>query len=76
MRLQANRFLQLALGAFGLVIGSFVVRGFGQLVVSVETAQLLSTPLFLGGFGLAALAAVLSVLVKLGIVGLDVTSET
>jgi len=71
MGFQGSSFLRLAVGAFGLVIAGFVVRGFGQLFVGADTARLLSSPLFLGGFGLAVLAAVLSVLVRLGVLELE-----
>ena len=66
-----NRFLLLAVGAFGLAIGSFLIRGPGSLVVSSETAQLLAAPMFLGAFALAVLAFVLAVLAKLGVVTLE-----
>lgn len=71
MRLRQHLFLRLALAAFGLVIAGFVVRGFGQLLLGEATSKLLSTPFLFGGFGLAGVAAVLSTLVKLGVIGLE-----
>jgi uncharacterized membrane protein len=75
MRLRQRQFLRLALAAFGLVIAGFVVRGFGQLLFDEATSKLLSTPFLFAGFGLAVLTAVLSTLVKLGIVSIDGSSE-
>jgi uncharacterized membrane protein len=71
MRLRQRLFLRLALAAFGFVIAGFVVRGFGQLLLDEPTSKLLSTPFLFGGFALAGLAAVLSTLVKLGVIGLE-----
>ncbi len=43
-------FIKLAIVAFGLVIASFVVRGFGQLLFGRATADLLQAPLAVVGF--------------------------
>lgn len=67
MELRGRTFLVLAVGAFGLAIASFLVR-----VVAGET---FAAPFFLTAFGLAALAFLLAVLVKLGVVSLAVPTE-
>ncbi|MFP8954933.1 hypothetical protein ACLI4Z_18545 [Natrialbaceae archaeon A-arb3/5] len=46
------RFVELAVVAFVLVAVSFVVRGFGQLLVGRTIAELLQLPIVLVGFGL------------------------
>ncbi|WP_290815002.1 hypothetical protein [Halovivax sp.] len=45
-------FVKLAIVAIGLVIFSFFVRGFGQLVVGRGVAENLQAPFALIGFGL------------------------
>lgn len=68
MQIPGKLFLVLGLGAFVLAILSFFVRvAFGDTV---------STPFFLGAFGAAALAFVLAMLVKIGLVELDVPAES
>lgn len=42
-----NRFVHLAALAFGFVLASFLVRGTTRLIVSYETALLLSAPFVL-----------------------------
>jgi len=69
MEVTRGLFPKLLIGTFGVAILSFVVRGFSQLAVGQETAQLVSAPLFLLAFGLAMLAFLLSVLAKFG--GID-----
>lgn len=46
-----SRFIALSLVAFGLVVFSFFVRGFGQLLVGRDLAQWLQAPFALIGFG-------------------------
>lgn len=48
-----DRYVTLALAAFGLAVVSFVVLGIGRSVLGYHTAQLLSAP-----FGLTAFALV------------------
>lgn len=69
MELTRGLFPKLLIGTFAVAISAFLVRGFGQLVVGTETAQLLAAPLFLTGIVLAVIAFVLSVLVTLGLIG-------
>ncbi|SDJ40181.1 hypothetical protein SAMN05216226_10335 [Halovenus aranensis] len=71
MELTRGLFPKLLVGTFVVAILSFVVRGFSQLAVGQETAQVLSAPFFVLAFGLAVLAFVLSVLVQLGVVDTD-----
>lgn len=73
MELTRGFFPKLLVGAFAVSIVAFLVRGFGQLVVGVDTAQMLAAPFFLVGIGLAVVAFVLSVLVWAGVVGRETT---
>lgn len=45
-------FVKLAIIAFTVVIVSFFVRGFGQLLLGRDTAELLQAPIAVVGFGL------------------------
>ena len=45
-------FVRLAVIAIGLIIASFFVRGFSQLVVGRDVAEVLQAPLAIVGFGL------------------------
>lgn len=63
--------LRLAALAGVLAVGSFLVLGTTRLVLGFETAQIVAAPLFAGGFVLAALVFVLSVLVKVGAIELE-----
>jgi len=56
------------LGTFLTLIGGFVVRGTSTVVVGSETAQVVAAPVFVAAVGMALLAFVLAVLVKLGVV--------
>lgn len=67
MELQRGIFPRLLLGTIAIAILAFVVRGFTQLALGVETARLLSLPLFLVGLALAVVSFVLSILFKLGV---------
>lgn len=60
---------KLGAGAVTLAVGSFLVLGTTRLIVGVETARLLSAPLFAGGFLLAGVVFVLSMLVTVGVLG-------
>lgn len=64
-------FVKLALLAFGLVIVSFFVRGFGQLLLGREVAELLQAPLLLGGFLLVVYLFVRATASVLGVVSID-----
>ena len=61
-------FLKLMLGAFGTAILAFMVRGISTVAVGSETAQVVAAPVFVLAVALVALAFVLSVLVKLGVI--------
>lgn len=69
MQLDQGLFPKLLFAAFGLGFAGFLVRGFGQLALGRETAQQLASPVFGLGVVLAAVAFVLSVLFKLGLLG-------
>lgn len=45
-------FVKLAVLAFGLIVASFIVRGFGRLLVGLDVAEIAQAPLLLSGFGL------------------------
>lgn len=74
MALSPAAFAKLMVGAFAFAILGFFVRGFSQLAVGSETAELLAAPIFLVAIGLAIVAFILSVLAKLGIIA-DPTTE-
>lgn len=67
MNVDRGVFPVLLFGTFAVAILAFMVRGFGQLVVGREMAQLLAAPLFVLGIGMAVLAFVLSILVVSGL---------
>ena len=69
MEVTRGVFPALLVGTFVIVLLGFIVRGFGQLVVGTDTAQLLAAPLFFVGILMAVIAFVLSVLVTAGVVG-------
>jgi hypothetical protein len=60
-------FVKLSVFAFGLVLVSFIVRGLSRLVVTPETASLLSAPTMLLGAGLIVLLTLRSVLAISGV---------
>lgn len=68
MQVDQTIFAKLMLGAFGLVIVGFMTRGLSTVVFGSETAQLVALPIFVVAVTLAALAFVLAVLVKVGVV--------
>lgn len=47
--MRRNTFVKLSALAFGLVALSFVIRGFSRLVVSPQTAAMISAPTMLAG---------------------------
>ncbi|CAI49531.1 uncharacterized protein NP_2880A [Natronomonas pharaonis DSM 2160] len=62
-----NTFVKLSALAFGLVLVSFIVRGFGGFLVGGETATLISAPPMLVGAGLIVFLTLRSVLAVSGI---------
>lgn len=62
-----SRAVGLGLVALGLAVASFVVMGFGQLVVGHRLAVLFAAPLGFSAFALAMGLAVLFVLGRAGI---------
>lgn len=67
MEIDRGVFPRLLFAAFGLAIAGFLVRGFGQLAVGMETARLLAAPVFGLGVVVTTVAFVLSLLFKLGV---------
>ena len=68
MRIDQSVFVKLMVATFGVLILAFTIRGLSTVVVGSETAQVVASPVFILAVGLAAVAFVLAVLVKLGIV--------
>ena len=62
-----SSFVKLALIAFALVIGSFFVRGFGQLLLGRGTAELLQAPFAVVGFALLVYLFVRATLDAVGV---------
>ena len=62
-----TRCVTLSLVAFGLILVSFVVLGFGRLVLDYRTARLLSAPTMLLAAALVAYLFVRAVLAWTGI---------
>ncbi|RQG90344.1 hypothetical protein EA462_06975 [Natrarchaeobius halalkaliphilus] len=60
-------FVRLAVVAIGLVIASFFVRGFGQLVVGRGSAEMLQAPILFAGFGLLVYLFVRATLDAIGL---------
>jgi hypothetical protein len=50
--MERDRYVTLALVAFGLVLVGFVLLGFGRIFLGYHTAQLLSAPFGLTGFAI------------------------
>lgn len=63
--------LKLAGLAVVLTVGSFLVLGTTRLVIGFETAQTVAAPLFAGGFVVALVVFALSVLIRIGAIGLE-----
>lgn len=66
-----RRFVQVGLAALGLALAGFAATGLSRLVIADETAMVLGAPLLFAGFALAAVAFVLAVLVRGGVVELE-----
>ena len=60
-------FVKLSLAAFTLVVLSFVVLGFGRLVVPFRTAQLFAAPIGIAGFLLVVYLTVRAALSMAGV---------
>lgn len=60
-----NLLVRLLLGAFGLVMLAFIVRGTGSLLVGSETSTRIAGPLFLLALACAGAGFLLAVGVKL-----------
>ncbi len=69
MQLTRGFFPKLLIGTFVVSILAFMVRGFGQLIFGAETARLLAAPVFALAILMAALSFLLSLLVRLGVLG-------
>lgn len=65
--MRQNTFVKLSALAFGLVLLSFIIRGFSSLVVARETATLLSAPTMLVAGGLILVLTAQSILAVSGI---------
>jgi hypothetical protein len=64
MDLNEDIFVRLMIGAFGLTLLAFVIRGTSRIVVSPDTAALLSTPVFILAILCAFAGFVLAVVIK------------
>lgn len=65
MDLDEDIFVRLMIAAFGLTLLAFVVRGTSRIVVSPDTAAMLSTPVFILAILAAFAGFVLAVVIKL-----------
>ncbi|GAB3025730.1 hypothetical protein [Natronobiforma cellulositropha] len=66
-----QRFVTLALLAFGLVVASFVLLGTTRIVVGYREAQLVSAPVGVVGFSLLVSLSVRATLAKVGLWPID-----
>lgn len=62
-----ERFVMLAVIAFGIVAVSFVLRGVGRVFVGLEVARLVSAPVAVAGFLLLAYLFVRATLDAVGV---------
>lgn len=69
--MQKRMFVWLGLGAFGLVVVSFLLLGFGRLLFSYRTARYISAPTMFAAFALVVVLVGYSVLAFLGVVKLE-----
>ena len=67
MHIDETVFVKLGVGAFLVLILGFTIRGTSTVVFGAPTAQVVAAPVFVLAVSLAALAFVLAVLVKVGI---------
>ncbi len=68
---KGQTFLRLAVAAFGLILLSFVLLGFGRTVIDYRTARYLSAPTLFLGAAIVVVLFVQSVLTVLGVTRLD-----
>lgn len=61
-----SQFVTGSLAAFGLVFVSFLVLGFGRLVLPYRTARLVAAPVLLAAAGLVVVLLANAVLVAVG----------
>ena len=69
--MRRNTFVKLSALALGLTLFSFVLMGLSRLVVSTETAKLLSAPTMLAAAALVAFLTARSVLAVSGVQPLE-----
>lgn len=69
--MKKRTFVLLGFGAFALILLSFLLLGFGRLVVSYETARYLSAPTMFGAFALVLVLLVQSILTATGLSELE-----
>ncbi|PSQ43209.1 hypothetical protein BRD07_02305 [Halobacteriales archaeon QS_9_68_42] len=69
--MRQNTFVKLSALALGLTLFSFVLMGLSRLVVSVETAKLLSAPTMLAATALVVFLTARSVLAVSGVQPLE-----
>lgn len=69
--MRKRTFTLLGLGAFALTVVSFVLLGFGRLLLSYRTARYLSAPTMFLAFALLVGLFVYSVLVYVGVAQLE-----
>ena len=66
-RMHRNRFVFLALVAFGLILVSFVILGTSRIVLAYRTARLLAAPTTFAAFALVCYLFCRAVLSVLGV---------
>lgn len=69
--MRRNAFVSRSLLLFALVAASFVVLGFGRLVLPYRVARLLAAPLLFAGAVLAAVLVAQAALAAVGILDVD-----
>lgn len=69
--MRRNAFVSRSLLLFTLVAASFVVLGFGRLVLPYRVARLLAAPLLFAAAGLAVVLVAQAALAALGIIDVD-----
>ncbi len=62
-----DRFVNLSILAFGLIIGGFVIRGFARTTLGGQTGDLLAAPIIGLGFVLIVILTAVSILGFLGV---------
>ena len=69
--MRRNAFVSRSLLLFALVAASFVVLGFGRLVLPYRVARLLAAPLLFAGAALAVVLVAQAALAAVGILDVD-----